>query len=805
MEPKGSEPTRRIHPLVSLDYRVRVPSYLILAVGLAASFYQHRAPLSVWLVMVAQVLAWPYVARAIALASRNTKRAELANLLADACFIGGWVAVTSFDPWLTTTYVIGATVAFMSVGGVRFSLLALAALCASSLATALLGGFRPGWQSSPLTMAIGMLCLLLYMSMFGLATNRQARRIVQSNRTIAQQKVEIERRTRELTRSLEEVRALAEVTAAISASLDHAQVLDTIVRRAVTLSGSDAGAIFEFDPAARSFAGIASHNLSAGFLEGIRATSIDPVGGVIRRASETGRPFQIPDVERATAYIFRTLTLQEGFRSMLAAPIPGRNTARGITVFRHASGRFDDRVVDLLVALGNQSRVAISNARLFQEVQSQRAQLLSLSEKLDKLYRLSTAMQEPLSLREQLHRVLAAATEMGIIERIYVWALRPAGDRLANLAGAGFSAEEWRGFEGVEIPLEDAGAMGVACLEGRSLLFNDEHPLTPELRLRPPYSEIQGVRTRAFLVVPMIARGRTVGVLTGDNKPSGRPILPETVELLATFASHAAVAVENSRLFQESTEKGRQLEIASRHKSQFLANMSHELRTPLNAILGYAELIQDAVYGEVPPRIAEVLERVSLSGRHLLALINDVLDLSKIEAGQLTLALGEYSMHEVVRGVLDTMASLAADKGLTLEVLAPPALPLGVGDERRITQVLMNLAGNALKFTEAGGVRIEVAVVESEQFQVSVTDTGPGIPASEHERIFEEFHQAEDTATRRKGGTGLGLAIARRIIEMHGGRIWVESRPGAGATFRFTVPVRADRIPAARGAVAEAV
>jgi signal transduction histidine kinase len=219
--------------------------------------------------------------------------------------------------------------------------------------------------------------------------------------------------------------------------------------------------------------------------------------------------------------------------------------------------------------------------------------------------------------------------------------------------------------------------------------------------------------------------------------------------------------------------------------------MSHELRTPLNAILGYAELIQDGIYGEVPEKIREILTRVQVSGRHLLGLINDVLDLSKIEAGQLNLAVTDYSLREVVQAVFTAMEPLAAEKSLTLKAAVPPELPNGRGDERRITQVLLNLVGNAIKFTEAGEVRIEVAADEA-GFEVAVADTGPGIAPTDQQRIFEEFHQADSSTTKSKGGTGLGLAIARRIVDLHGGRIWVESQTGHGSTFRFTLPLRSD-------------
>jgi PAS domain S-box-containing protein len=230
-------------------------------------------------------------------------------------------------------------------------------------------------------------------------------------------------------------------------------------------------------------------------------------------------------------------------------------------------------------------------------------------------------------------------------------------------------------------------------------------------------------------------------------------------------------------------------EAATRHKSEFLANMSHELRTPLNAILGYTELILDNIYGEVPEKIREVLERLEKNGRHLLSLINDVLDLSKIEAGQLVLSLDDYSMADVIQTVITSVETLAAEKNLKLNVIVPDGLKIGRGDQQRIAQVLLNLVGNAIKFTERGEVKVEVGVSD-ETFLISVIDSGPGISVADQKKIFEEFQQADGSSTREKGGTGLGLSIAKRIVEMHSGQIWVESTPGKGSNFKFALPIR---------------
>jgi len=255
---------------------------------------------------------------------------------------------------------------------------------------------------------------------------------------------------------------------------------------------------------------------------------------------------------------------------------------------------------------------------------------------------------------------------------------------------------------------------------------------------------------------------------------------------LGELAAHVnSTSEELQQLYQR-------LEEASRHKSQFLANMSHELRTPLNAILGFSELLLDGIYGEPSEKMRSAVERIQRNGKHLLGLINDVLDLSKIEAGQLRLSLADYSVEELVNGVYTSVESLAAEKKLDLKIAVPVGLPPARGDERRLAQALLNLVGNAIKFTDAGEVRIEVEA-KGASLKFSVHDTGPGIDEPDQAKIFQEFQQVDNSITKAKGGAGLGLAIAQRIVEMHGGRIWIESRLNHGATFSFLVPARLEQ------------
>jgi signal transduction histidine kinase len=293
---------------------------------------------------------------------------------------------------------------------------------------------------------------------------------------------------------------------------------------------------------------------------------------------------------------------------------------------------------------------------------------------------------------------------------------------------------------------------------------------------------------RALLSVPLLREDQIIGSLSFNRKAPGE-FPPEVIDVLKTFATQSALAIQNARLFREIADKSRQLEAASQHKSEFLANMSHELRTPLNAIIGFSEVLMQRMFGELNTKQDEYLKDIYESGRHLLLLINDILDLSKIEAGRMELEATDFDLPSAIDNALTLLRERATRRGITLGRTLDEHLGMVRGDERKVKQVLLNLLSNALKFTPEGG-RIDVSAgVHDGVAEIAVADTGVGIAPKDQEAVFEEFRQV-GTADKKVEGTGLGLALSRKFVELHGGRIWVKSQVGHGSTFTFTLPVR---------------
>jgi signal transduction histidine kinase len=590
-----------------------------------------------------------------------------------------------------------------------------------------------------------------------------------------------------------EATKLYALSSQLASSLDADRVLDLIAAETIGLLGCDASGVYTYDDRR---GGLTFHHGIHLDPELLRDLVLTPGEGVAGRAFQERQPVWTRDRldDQSLQYNPAAAPLigSKAPRAYMAVPILSRGEIYGVLVdYFFEPHDFTPNEIRLLSSLADHAAIALENVRLLEELQSRTRELGRSVEELKALGEVSQAVSSTLDLQTVLATIVARAVTLSGTNGGIIYEYDEGAAQLHPRATHRTEEDLVELLRAAPLRLGE-GAAGQAAanrapVQVRDVLDDREYAVT---RIRTIFTR-HGYRS--LLAVPLLLEQRILGALVVWRQEAGS-FAPELVNLLQTFAAQSVLAIQNARLFREIEEKGHQLEIASKHKSQFLANMSHELRTPLNAILGYTRMIQGNIYGDVPEKIRDVVGRLEHSGRHLLGLINDVLDFSKIEAGQLSLSLHDYSMKEVVQAVLAGVESLAAEKKLLLKTVLSPDLPLGKGDQRRIAQVLLNLVGNAIKFTEVGEVTVQAAASDG-VFVVAVCDTGPGISAADQERIFEEFQQVDSSSTRKKGGTGLGLSIAKRIIEMHGGRMWVESAPGAGSTFRFTLPVRVEPQP----------
>jgi signal transduction histidine kinase len=440
--------------------------------------------------------------------------------------------------------------------------------------------------------------------------------------------------------------------------------------------------------------------------------------------------------------------------------------------------------VELLKAFADQAVIAVENVRLFTELESRTAALTRSVDQLTALGEVGRAVNSTLDLETVLTTIVARAVQISGMDGGVVFEYDESAEEFTQRAAAETGGVLARARRGVRYR-KGEGALGRTAITLEPVQVPDiTVPGAYESRMR---ENLIASGIRAVLAVPMVHQGRLLGCLgVTRNRPGDFP--EDTVELLRTFATQSALAIQNARLFHEIADKSRQLETASRHKSEFLANMSHELRTPLNAVIGFSEVLLQRMFGELNDKQDEYLKDIYASGQHLLSLINDILDLSKIEAGRMELAPAPFHLPGALENAVTLVRERAARHGIAMQVELDPRLGEFVGDERKVKQVVLNLLSNAVKFTPEGGRITLTAVRRDGVVEIGVSDTGVGIALEDQATIFEEFRQV-GSDERKREGAGRGLALAREFVELHGGRLSVKSEAGRGSTFTFTLPV----------------
>src|SRR5499433_265615 len=607
----------------------------------------------------------------------------------------------------------------------------------------------------------------------------------------------LEARTRELSEALEQQAATAEVLRVISSSPgDLKPVFETMLANATRLCEAKFGSLFlrEGD----SFRNVCNIGERSGYTDWYEREPMIVLRDhhqhmPLARVAESKAVIHISDLAADQAYIERdprmvALVESAGARSLLAVPMLKEGELIGaIAIYRQEVRPFTDKQVDLVTNFASQAVIAIENVRLLTELRARTDELGQSVEELRALGEVSRAVNSTLDLKTVLETIVAKATQLSGTEAGAIYVHDDTTDEFALRATYGMSEELIAAINEEHVGVSEAV---------RETTDQREPVQVADLRDEPP-SRAQEIMLRAGyrsrLVVPLTGADEVVGALVVRRRQPGE-FSKSTIDLLQTFAAQSVLAIQNANLFTEVEEKGRQLELASQHKSQFVASMSHELRTPLNAIIGLTEMMVTNAARFGTEKAAEPLKRVHRAGQHLLGLINQVLDLSKIEAGKLELNPESVSLAPLIDEVVGTARQLAQQNKNNLVVEAQEKLGTLTVDPMRLRQILLNLLSNACKFTSQGEVKLRVRKVADGRNWVAfaVADTGIGMTPEQQAKLFEEFTQADSSTARRYGGTGLGLAITRKLARMMGGDVTVASEPGKGSVFTVRLPGSAD-------------
>ena len=596
---------------------------------------------------------------------------------------------------------------------------------------------------------------------------------------------ELDARNRQLTDALEQQTATSEILRVIASSpTDIQPVLDVVAQNAARLcDATDALILRRTDDDARVVAQYGPiPNLSPSYpltrgIPGSRAI-------LDRQTIHVHDMMAEVEAEFPEAKELRRLA---GARTVLATPLLREGTSIGSIVIRRQEVRaFTDKQITLLKTFADQAVIAIENVRLFQELEAKTKELARSVEELKALGEVGQAVSSTLELQTVLSTIVARAVQLSGTDCGIIYEYDEPTKEFHLRASYQMEEELVKAYQSTPLRVGE-GATGRAAETKVPTQIADLRQ-EQEFATRGMRPILSRLGYQSLLAVPLLLDQKIMGALTIYRRQTGT-FAPEVVNLLRTFATQSVLAIQNARLFREIEAKGRELEAANRHKSEFLANVSHELRTPLNAIIGFSEVLGEKMFGELNEKQAEYTEDILSSGRHLLSLINDILDLSKIEAGRMELEVTTFDLPLAIENALLLIRERASRHGIKLDRVIDARIGDFTGDERKVKQVLVNLLSNAVKFTPEGGqIKVDASLGDSAAI-ISVTDTGIGIAKEDQEAIFEEFRQVGTNYAHKREGTGLGLTLTRKFVEMHGGKLWVESEVGKGSKFTFTLPI----------------
>ena len=594
----------------------------------------------------------------------------------------------------------------------------------------------------------------------------------------------VDQRRRALEYAAEQQIATSEVLETIGRSaLGLKPVFETVVRHAVRLGGADGGFVWQLDGDVFRLA--VAVGGSAEYHRYLAEHPISPgPGSLVGRTAHERRTQQIADAATDPEYEWHKARDLAGFHTMLGVPMVADERVVGVIgLWRTQVDLFDALTVGLVTNFAAEGVIAIQTVELVQELKERSAELARSVDELRALGEVSLAVSSSLDLDYVLTTIVSRAVELSGADGGSIFEFEQSTGEFSLRTCSGTSEELADALRAVRIRLGETFVGGTATAgRGRQAADLDREPSDPHIELLRRHG------WRSMVALPLQRENEIIGALVIRRKSRG-PFAPEMVDRLQTFANQSAVAIHNARIFRELEEKTEQLEVASRHKSEFLASMSHELRTPLNAVIGFSDVLLERMFGELNPRQEEYVRDIRNSGHHLLELINDILDLSKVEAGRMELDLGAVSLPDLLAEGIAMVRERADNHAISINLDVAAEVGTVLADELRLRQVILNLLTNAVKFTPDQGSVAVTACLVGDDAHVSVCDTGIGIADAEQEEIFEAFQRGGRAARTSAEGTGLGLTLSRRIVDLHGGRLWMQSTLGVGSTFSFSIPL----------------
>ena len=500
------------------------------------------------------------------------------------------------------------------------------------------------------------------------------------------------------------------------------------------------------------------------------------------------RIHQVTDVLTDPAYGRRDVQEIAGYRTLISAPLILDDEVVGaISLWRTKVEPFDERTTTMLQAFAAQVAAAVRNVHLVRALEARRLELARKVEQLQALSEVGETVSSTLVLDDVLFKIILNAVRFAECDGGSIMEYVEADRCFLARTTYPSSPDLLAGLRRLQIELDET-LVGRAAQEGRPIGIPDIALVERDVHLQLLFED----GWRSVLAVPVLRAGQIIGAMVVRRKTPGE-FTDEIKEFMETFASQSALAVFNARVFRELERKTAELQVASQHKSDFLASMSHELRTPLNAVIGFSEVLLERMFGDLNERQEEYLRDILNSGKHLLELLNEILDLSKVEAGRMEVELSVFSLRGTIEHAIALVRERAALHSIAITLEMDPSLDLIESDELRFKQVMLNLLSNAVKFTPNGGWVAVRAVRTGQRLAVTVTDSGIGIPQEDRERIFESFQQGHRGPSREEG-TGLGLTLCRRIVTLMGGTMSLQTEVGVGSTFGFTVPLRATSV-----------